>query len=141
MRNVVVDTNVLIRAFLSPDGSAWRIFQLAIDEKITVWYSHELLTEFSRVCTYPRLKKYNVTNEKSVTFIETLVAFGKVVQPKSLTICRDPDDNEILGIALALVGPEPVYLISTDDDLLVLAGSIEGVNILTPQEFLKQKFT
>lgn len=138
MRNVVVDTNVLVRALLSPDGSDWRVFQLITDEKVTVWYSHGLLTELARVCTYPRLRKYHTTNEKSATFIETLVAFGKVAQSKSTTLCRDSDDNEILGIALALVGKEPVYLVSADKDLLTLRGSIEGVTILTPQEFLKR---
>lgn len=137
MRSVVVDTNVLVRALLSPDGSDWRIFQLATDEKGTVWYSHGLLTELARACTYPRLKKYHITNEKSATFIETLVAFGKEAQPQSTSLCRDPDDNEILGIALALVGRDPVYLVSADKDLLALRGSIDGVKILTPREFLK----
>lgn len=137
MRNVVVDTNVLVRALLSPGSSDWRVFQLATGERVTLWYSHGLLTELARVFTYPRLTKYHIINEKAATFIETLVAFGKSAQPRPTNLCRDPDDNEILGIALALVGSEPVYLISADEDILVLAGSIEGVTILTPQEFLK----
>lgn len=137
MRNVVVDTNVLVRALLSPDGSDWQVFQLITDEKVTVWYSHGLLTELARVCTYPRLRKYHTTNETSATFIETLVAFGQLAQPQHTTFCRDPDDNEILGLALALVGKDPVYLVSADKDLLALRGSVDGVTILTPQDFLK----
>ena len=137
MRNVVVDTNVLVRALLSPDGSDWRVFQLAIDEKIAMWYSYGLLSELVRVCTYPRLKKYHITNETSAVFIETLVTFGKVVQPQLTTLCRDPEDNEVLGIALAVAASAAVYLISADKDILILKGNIEGVHILTPQEYLK----
>jgi len=137
MQNVVVDTNVLVRALLRPDGSDWRVFTLAIDGKITLWYSHRLLTELARVFTYPRLKKYDVTHETAATFIEMIVASGDAIEPQLTTICRDPDDNEILGIALAVTGVDPVYLVSADKDLLALRGSVAGVIILTPQEFLK----
>ncbi len=137
MQNVVVDTNVLVRALLRPDGSDWRVFTLATDGKITLWYSHGLLTELARVCTYQRLKKYHITNEAAATFIEMIIAFGKTAEPHSTTLCRDPDDNEILGLALAVTGGDPVYLVSADKDLLALRDSIEGVTVLTPQEYLK----
>ncbi|MBI5620635.1 putative toxin-antitoxin system toxin component, PIN family [Candidatus Gottesmanbacteria bacterium] len=137
MRNVVVDTNVLVRALLRPDGSDWRVFSLAIDGKITLWYSHRLLTELARVFTYPRLKKYDIANETAATFIEMIIASGNAIAPRLTTLCRDPDDNEIIGIALAVAGGDPVYLVSADKDILTLRGNVHGVTILTPQEFLK----
>ncbi|MDP1722249.1 MAG: putative toxin-antitoxin system toxin component, PIN family [Candidatus Gottesmanbacteria bacterium] len=137
MPNVIVDTNVLVRALLRPGGSDWRVFDLAMDGKIALWYSHGLLTELARVFTYTRLRKYDITRETAATFIEMIVASGNVIVPQSTILCRDPDDNEILGIALAVAGSEPVYLVSADKDLLALRGSIERVTILTPQDFLK----
>lgn len=137
MRNVVVDTNVLVRAFLNRNHSDGKVFTKAIIGEITLWYSRYLLEELLRVLLYPRLARYMVTREAIDAFINTMIVCGNLVQPESTTLCRDPDDNEILGIALALVGKDSVYLISADKDLLTLRGSIEGVTILTPQEFLK----
>ncbi len=137
MRNVVVDTNVLVRAFLNRNNSDGRVFAKAITGEIQLWYSRRLLEELLRVLSYPRLARYTITREAIDAFIKMLMLHGKSIQPQSTTLCRDPDDNEILGIALALVGSEPVYLISADKDLLALRNRIEGVTILTPQEFLK----
>ncbi len=137
MQNVIVDTNVLVRAFLNRHNSDGRVFATAISGDIQLWYSRRLLEELHRVLLYPRLARYKVTREAIDAFIKVLMLYGKPVQPKSTTLCRDPDDNEILGIALAVTGGDPVYLVSADEDLLVLRGSIEGVTIFTPQEFLK----
>jgi len=90
-----------------------------------------------RVLSYPRLVRYGITQEAIDSFIKTLIIHGKMVIPKSTTLCRDPDDNEVLGIALAVSDKSEVYLISADKDILVLKGEIESVRILTPQEFLK----
>lgn len=137
MRNVIVDTNVLVRAFLNRNHSDGRVFAKAIIGEIKLWYSRHLLEELLRVLLYPRLVRYMVTREAIDAFINTIIVHGNLMQSKSTTLCRDPDDNEILGIALALVGKDPVYLVSADKDLLTLRGSIDGVTILTPQEFLK----
>ena len=137
MRNVIVDTNVLVRAFLNRNNSDGRVFAKAISGDIQLWYSRRLLEELHRVLLYPRLARYKVTGEAIDAFIKMLMLYGKPVQPKPTTLCRDPDDNEILGLALALVGKDPVYLISADKDLLALRGSIDGITIMTPQEFLK----
>ena len=137
MRNVVVDTNVLVRAFLKRGGSDGILFQKAIKKNVQLWYGNGLLRELARVLSYPRLVRYGITQEAIDSFIKTLIIHGKMVIPKSTTLCRDPDDNEILGIALAVAIDSPVSLISADKDILALKGTIERVRILTPQEFLK----
>lgn len=137
MPSVVIDTNILVRALLSPDGSDALILRLAFERKITLLYSNGILIELLRVLKYPRMKKFGVAEEEIDAFVRAIITYGKAVVPKEVHLCRDPDDNEILGIALALVGKDPVYLVSADEDLLTLRGSIDGVTILTPQEFLK----
>ncbi len=137
MPSVVVDTNILVRALLSPDGSDALVLRLAFDRKVSLLYSNGILIELLRVLQYPRMKKFGVAEEEIDAFVRAITTHGKAIVPKEIHLCRDEDDNEILGTALALVGSKPVYLISADEDLLVLRGSIDGVTILTPQEFLK----
>lgn len=138
MQNVVVDTNILVRALIKPDGSDGKVLQMAFDEKLRLWYSKELLYEFIRVLSYPRLKKYLVAKNRSDVFLEALVAYGKIITPRVVSLCRDPDDNEILGIAMAIARDTLVAVVSADKDLLSLDRSVEGVRIMTPQEFLKE---
>ena len=137
MRNVVVDTNILIRALLKPDSSDGRVVRRVFDGELKLWYSEGLLYEFIRVLSYPRLKKFFITKERLDVFLELLVAVGILISPVSTKLCRDPDDNEVLGLALAASADAPVYLISADKDILALKGEVERVHILTPQEFLK----
>lgn len=136
MPSVVIDTNILVRALLSPDGSDAAILRLGFDRKVSLLYSKGILTELLRVLKYPRMKKFGVAEEERDAFVRAIITYGKAVVPKEAHLCRDEDDNEILGIALAS-GQKRTYIITADLDLLVLAGSIDGVMILTPQEFLK----
>lgn len=137
MRDVVVDTNILVRAFLKPDCSDGKVVQLAFNETLQLWYSNGLLIEFIRVLFYPRFKKYQVNQERVRRFLDSIVAHGNSIIPLETKRCRDENDNEILGIAMAVAADAPVALVSADKDILVLKGSVEGVQIMTPQEFLR----
>lgn len=136
MPSVVIDTNILVRALFSPDGSDALILRLAFERKIILLYSNGILIELLRVLQYPRMKKFGVAEEEIDAFVRAITTHGKAIVLKEIHLCRDEDDNEILGIALASE-QERTYIITADRDLLVLAGTIDGVMILTPQEFLK----
>ena len=136
MPSVVVDTNILVRALLSPDGSDALILRLAFDRKVTLLYSNGILIELLRVLKYSRMKKFGVAEEEIEAFVRAITTHGKAIVPKEIHLCRDEDDNEILGVSLAS-GQDRTYIITADGDLLVLAVSVDGVTILTPQEFLK----
>ena len=136
MPSVVVDTNILVRALLSPDGSDALILRLAFDRKVTLLYSNGILIELLRVLKYSRMKKFGVAEEEIEAFVRAITTHGKAIVPKEIHLCRDEDDNEILGVSLAS-GQDRTHIITADLDLLVLAGSVNGVTILTPQEFLK----
>lgn len=137
MLDVVVDTNVLVRAFLKPDSSDGEIIRRVVDRKLNLYISQEQFNELVRVLQYPRLQKYDVNDATVATFLKTIVSFGKFVIPQKTDLCRDKPDNAILGTALALIGKNQVFLITADKDLLVLKGKVDGIDILTPQEFLK----
>lgn len=139
MQDVVVDTNVLVRALLKPESSDGEIIKRVVIRELNLLISNGQFDELVRVLEYPRFKKFNVTPETAEIFIKTIITFGKFVFPQVTNLCRDKNDNVILGTALAMVGKKRVYLISADKDLLVLKGKVEKVIIMTPQEFLKSK--
>lgn len=140
MPSVVVDTNILIRALLKPDSSDGIIIRNVKEGKYNLFFSLSLITELKRVLNYERFHKFGITNEKIDLFLKLLFSIGTVISPvKKISVCRDPDDNELLSVAVSIYQDEMVFLITGDKDVLVLRGKIENVNIITPQEFLKQK--
>jgi predicted nucleic acid-binding protein len=58
----------------------------------------------------------------------------EVVEPAPLPqpVCRDPDDDEVLALALAA---RAELIVSGDNDLLVLQ-QFEGIPIVTPAQAL-----
>lgn len=61
---------------------------------------------------------------------------AEVIDPPPLVqpVCRNPDDDAVLALAIASLAD---LLISGDDDLLSL-GSFEGIPILTPAQALQR---
>lgn len=141
MLDVVVDTNVLVRAIINSSGSDGKIFRQFLNSRLKLYFSLVQIGEIKRVLLYQRIKrKYSLDDVKIANFIDSILSFGILVSPtEKLEICRDPDDNELLSIAMSVNKERPVYLITADEDLLVLKGKIEKVNILTPQDFLRLK--
>jgi uncharacterized protein len=136
----VIDTNILVRALLKPDNADGDVFRLFLQGKIDLYYSRNLIRKLNRVLTYPRLyKKYHLTDAHIEKFLRTISTYGKLVNPlQKVTLCRDPDDDEILSIAISIAQGQPVYVITSDTDLLVLRGKLENVTILSPQQFLSE---
>lgn len=139
--HAVVDTNILVRAILKPTSSDGKVYRMFLNGAILLYFSEIQIKEVERVVRYPRIKKkYQLAEDIINSFIATLFTYGKLIYPtESISICRDPDDNELLSIAKSVFHNKPIYLISADKDLLVLKGKVEGVIIVTPQEFLKSK--
>lgn len=139
--HAVVDTNILIRAILKPTGSDGEVYKIFLSGAIILYFSEVQLRELNRVLRYPRIKsKYQVTDDQINTFISTFFICGKLISTtEKITICRDPDDNELLSLAASIASNNEVYLISGDKDVLILKGKVGKVMIMTPQEFLKSK--
>ncbi len=135
----VIDTNVLIRANITKNGSDYLIYKAFMESKFELLYSDKTLQELIKVLNYPRIfNKYNFTKTKIQNFITSIVALGKFVYaPEKVKICRDPDDDELISIAKAIYVKNPIYIVSGDDDLHALKGKISEIKIVTANEFLK----
>ena len=124
---VVLDTNVLIAAFVSR-GLCAELFEHVVGSH-TLIVSEHVLEEFERVL----VSKLGFGTERVSEAVALLRRVGDMVDPEPLQapICRDPDDDEILALARA---GDVSCLVTGDDDLLTI-GSFEGIPILTPRAF------
>lgn len=131
----VVDTNVLIRALIKPDGSVGPILTRLANGGYTLIYSDPLLDELLEKLALPRIRdKYSIDADVIEGFLQLLVLRGEHVTPtRHVKICRDPDDDRVIEAALE-GGAD--FIVSGDSDLTVL-GSAEGIPIISPSAFLR----
>ncbi len=129
---VVLDTNVLVSALLTPDGNPRRAVDLVARQGLLL-FSEATYDELTEVLARPRLRKF-LPAESAEGFTKRVVTVAsRVVTDESIRACRDPKDDKFLDVA---VGGEADYLVTGDEDLLVLH-PFRGVPILTPTDFLE----
>ena len=140
MLQAVIDTNILVRANINQNGSDYLIYKAFLNNQFELLYSDVLLKELTRVLNYPRIfNKYQFEKQIIEEFIDSIITFGKFVYaPEKVNLCRDPDDDELLSIALAIYTRRPIYIVSGDRDLLALNRKIKGLKIMTANKFLQQ---
>ena len=91
MSKIVLDTNIVISALLSPDGNPAKILALiAVSDDVQLFYSEEILSEYRRVLSYPRLSIAEERRLRAVFLIET---FGTLIEPPKSTIPL-PDESD-----------------------------------------------
>lgn len=129
---VVLDTNVLVSALLfQADSQSW-LRSAWHSGRILPLISRVTVLELARVLAYPKFALNDC--EQSELLDDFLPFCESVTMPVSLPVvpeCRDSFDIPFL--ALALVG-HAEFLVTGDDDLLVLAESF-SVSILCPADF------
>jgi putative PIN family toxin of toxin-antitoxin system len=130
----VVDTNVLVRALIRPQGSVGRVLEKLTDRNFTLLYSMPLLDELVDVLGRPHLRtKYHLSDEIVKDALRAILLFGEEVVPgRRIQACRDAKDDMVLEAA---VNGGADVIVSTDDDLIVLS-PFEGIPVLAPGEFL-----
>ena len=132
---IVLDTNVLISALLSPQGVPSKIMDRWEAEDFDVAVSSSLLGELEHALNYPRIQeRFQEPPEKFNLFLKGLKMVSIHVRPdfRLDVIEDDPDDNRILECALTA---NASYIISGDDHLLSLE-RYRGIEILPPAGFL-----
>ena len=125
---IVLDTNVLIAAFISPKGISHEVFELCVRSH-SLFSSEFILNEFKE-----KLKHKFYYDEKEITeIIDLISAKFKIVKIKGekIKVCRDVDDNNIIETA---VSAKADVIITGDDDLLVLK-NYKDIEIISPREF------
>ncbi|OGS00432.1 MAG: putative toxin-antitoxin system toxin component, PIN family [Elusimicrobia bacterium RIFCSPLOWO2_12_FULL_59_9] len=133
---IVLDTNVLVSAALYPRRPMGRILLLAADGRLQVFVSPFVLWELERVLARPKI---GFEPGKIRETLEALKEVAHVVQPKTKVdvIASHEPDNRILECALAAKAD---VLVTGDLKDIRPLGRFEGIEILTPREFLYKYF-
>ena len=130
----VIDTNVLVSALLW-NGPPHALMANVREGLLEIAISPVLLAELSTVIGRSKfnaiLVRAESTREQILTEIRKL---AEVIEPPPLPqpVCRDPDDDAVLALAIAA---QVDWIISGDDDLLSLR-SYAGIAIISPVEAL-----
>jgi len=130
----VLDTNVLVSAFINRHGAPRQILNAWQEGKFELVTSLPILQEADEVLHRKHIqRKYRLGELDIWTYLLLLTVRGIVVPavPDIDVISRDPADNKIL--ATALVG-QAQFIVSGDDHLLELS-AFGGARIVTPKEF------
>ena len=128
---VVVDTIVLVSALLF-GGKPERLIPLWQRGKIRPLASKEIIDEYLRVLTYPKLK----LAEEDLNFLlyQEILSYFKIidVEPGERIIKKDPEDDKFIRCALA---GKAKWIIPGDRHLLALK-TYQKIKILAPSDFL-----
>ena len=133
--DVVLDTNVVISALISPRGAPAQIYKAWQAGRFTYVTSPPLLDELARALSYARIRKFLTWNdEERGEFLEALAYAAKLVIPtiKLNVVSDDPDDDRVLEAA---VTADVSHIVTGDRHLLALE-SYEHVEIVAPARFL-----
>ncbi|MHC5822185.1 MAG: putative toxin-antitoxin system toxin component, PIN family [Nostoc sp.] len=130
---IVIDTNVLLSAALSPNGTARKALD-KVYKKFKIAQSDKTYQELNTRIYKGKFDKY-ISDEDRQDFLDIVKKSSQFIEIKSqINTCRDPDDNKFLELAK---DANAEFLITGDEDLLSLKTLAEYQNqIITPRDFL-----
>jgi putative PIN family toxin of toxin-antitoxin system len=128
---VVVDTNILISALLTPFGNAARILDLALSGELQVIYDDRIISEFRDVMNRPKFEFERGDVDELLSFIET-EGFKVTAIPLNETLI---DEDDLPFIEAAVTGMADALI--TGNKRHFKGKSAKKIRIMTPDEFLK----
>ncbi|WP_413171686.1 putative toxin-antitoxin system toxin component, PIN family [Anabaena azotica] len=130
---IVIDTNVLLSAALSPDGTAHKALDKAY-KQFKIAQSEQTYQELKTRIYKSKFDKY-ISDEERQDFLEVVKKYSQFIEiTTQIDICRDLDDNKFLELAKEA---NAEFLITGDQDLLSLKTLAEYQNqIITPRDFI-----
>jgi putative PIN family toxin of toxin-antitoxin system len=135
MKQVVLDTNVVVSALRSKRGASHRLLWLIDSDKFEINLSVPLALEYEDAAKR-LLDKVNLSEQDIDDILDYLLACANRHQIHYLwrPLLRDPKDDMILELAVA-AGCDAIVTFNVRD----FAGAEQfGIRILTPQMFLQE---
>jgi uncharacterized protein len=135
--SAVVDTTVLISAFITPAGVAAAVIERGRRGDFGLCLSEDIIEELrSRLLSRSNIRRrYRYADEWVHQYCHDLevASIQLVIDPLPISVVeRDPNDDMVVACAVAAKAD---YLVTRDKDLLSL-GSHEGIRMVTPRQFL-----
>lgn len=131
---VVIDTNVLVSALLSPLSASASLVTLWQRGRFSLLSSPEQIDELIRVTRYPKIRQ-RLHTPLAGRLINEIRHLATLVMPPlpEVLVSPDPSDNYLLAIAKAGAAD---YLVTGDKRDLLSLNKYEGTKIVTVSHFL-----
>ena len=137
MRRAVLDSSVLISAFLTPRGITADVLRAAARGAVVICLSAEILTETAAALLRHRklAARYGYTPAEVRAFCDDLAGSAEMVAglPPLRAVPDDPKDDVIVAPAVAAAAG---FLVTGDRKHLLSLGSYRDIRFLGPREFL-----
>jgi putative PIN family toxin of toxin-antitoxin system len=89
---VILDTNIIVSAFLNPKGIPGDILSLVLTHKIIICYDNKIFSEYTDILTG---SKFNFDNDLVNNFLEFVRNNGEYIVAESQDIQFDDKDDKI----------------------------------------------
>jgi putative PIN family toxin of toxin-antitoxin system len=132
MITLVLDTNVLVSALLSPHSHSAQIVRLVADGSIRVVFDERILAEYREVLSRPKFPFHKDQIESLLSQVEE-EGLKIIPQPTSLNL-PDPDDIPFLEVALA----GKVDFLVTGNKKHYPGRLTHGVRVVLPRKCLEE---
>jgi len=131
---VVLDTNVLVSALITPGGPTDRLYQAWREGRLVLITSDEQLDEFRRVTRYPRLRPHIPPAAAGTMLNELKLLAVRAKDLPKVEASPDPGDNFVLAMAIA---GQAEALVTRDRPGLLALGQYKNIPIVTVSQLLE----
>jgi putative PIN family toxin of toxin-antitoxin system len=133
---VVIDTNVIVSAFLSPTGPPAQLLTLLEQEAFELLVSEPILAEYQRALGYRKVRaRHGMDNATLVEVIDDLRAVALLVDPTESLEVVPQDAADDMFFECAVTGGA-AYIVSGDANVLAV-DVFRGIGVVSPALFLE----
>lgn len=130
---VVLDTNVVVSAYLSPFGPPARILDLVMSGKLEILLDERILAEYTEVLLRPRFRIAREAIEALVDYLSHEAEFV-LADPLSIVL---PDMDDLPFLEVAVAGRADALVSGNLKDYPRPVVTKLGVRAVTPADFLR----
>ena len=122
MHKIVIDTNIIVSAFISPKGAPAKIIELIVlNEDFIMCYNADILAEYQDVLTREKFDKYKFNPDEIANFIKKAEEIGFLVEPLTSNIFMPDESDRIF------------YDTATEAEAILITGNIKHY---PPEDFI-----
>ena len=132
---VVLDTNIVCSALLTPGGIPDQLYQSWRERRFTLITSAEQLEEFRRVTRYPRVRAFIEPGAAGSMHNELRHLTMLLTDLPTIELAMDPGDSFLLAMSQAGAAD---FLVTGDKHDLLSVGVFQKTRIVTARQLLER---